>query len=394
MEQRELVIVGAGPAGMTAAIYGRRAGLDVLLLERGLAGGQVNLTEEIENWPGMPRISGADLGNTFRGHALSLDAEIRAAEVEKIERRGEAKVVVTDKEEIGAEAVILATGAAFHPLGCAGEEEHVGRGVSYCAVCDGPLYADEEIAVVGGGNSAVEEAVSLTNFASKVYLIHRRDEFRAGRAAVDRALSNSKIVPVRNSVVEKIDGEETVEKIFIKNVKTGEGSSLPVTGVFIFVGQTPNDSVFRGLVKATEEGWVLTDENMETSVEGIFAAGDVRHKRLRQIVTAASDGAAAALGAAAYVNEQLHLRSVLLEPESVTAFFYSGADAAQARLSDEAEKIAKEKNKYFPIIDGYKNARMTGKLGVALPSVAELHRGAVVKAAPIASAADIVRALD
>jgi thioredoxin reductase (NADPH) len=393
MEKRELVIIGAGPAGMTAAIYGRRAGLDVLLLERGAAGGQINTTEEIENWPGVQHATGPELGDMFRDHALKFKAEIRSLNVKKVELRGDSKVVVGRKGEIEAEAVIVATGAYFRPLGCEGEAERIGQGVSYCAVCDGAFFEGQEIAVVGGGNTAVEEGNYLTTFASKVYIVHRRDEFRADRAAIERALSNPKIVPVWNSVVERIEGDDAVENLVLKNVKTNEVSNLKVSGVFMFVGQSPYDECVRGLVKTTQEGWIVVDEQMETSVEGIFAAGDVRGKRLRQVVTAASDGAIAAMAASAYIDEQLHLRSALLEPESVTAFFYSAADAAQAHLSDKAEKIAKEKGKKLPIVDGYKNSRMTQKLGVTLPSVVELRKGTVSKAVKISSEADLAAAL-
>ncbi len=395
MEKRELVIIGAGPAGMTAAIYGRRSGLDVLLLEKGATGGQINITDEIENWPGVKHATGPELGNMFREHALKFNTEIRIADVKKVELRDGKKIVVTDKGEVEAEAIIVATGAHFRRLGCEGEAEHIGQGVSFCAVCDGAFYEDEEVAVVGGGNTAVEEGVYLTKFASKVYIIHRRDEFRADRAAIEHAMSNPKIVPVWNSVVERIEGDGMVENLVLKNVKTGELSDLKVAGVFMFVGQTPDDDCVRGLVKAEKGGWILVNEHMETSVEGIFAAGDVCSKHLRQVITAASDGAIAAMGASAYINEQLHLRATLLEPESVTAFFYSSIDEKQVKLSNAVEEAAKAKGVKIPLIDGYRNARMTEKLELSakMPAVVELRKGAVAKVTTVSSEADLQKAL-
>ena len=395
MEKRELVIIGAGPAGMTAAIYGRRSGLDVLLLEKGATGGQINITDEIENWPGVQHATGPELGNMFREHALKFNTEIRIADVKKVELRDGKKIVVTDKGDIEAEAIVVATGAHFRRLGCEGEAEHIGQGVSFCAVCDGAFYEGEEVAVVGGGNTAVEEGVYLTKFASKVYIIHRRDEFRADRAAIEHAMSNPKIVPVWNSVVEKIEGDGVVENLVLKNVKTGELSNLKVAGVFMFVGQTPDDDCVRGLVKAEKGGWILVNEHMETSVEGIFAAGDVCSKHLRQVITAASDGAIAAMGASAYINEQLHLRTTLLEPESVTAFFYSSIDEKQVKLLKAVEDAAKAKGVKIPLIDGYRNARMTEKLELSakMPALVELRRGAVAKVTTVASEADVQKAL-
>lgn len=395
MEKRELVIIGAGPAGMTAAIYGRRSGLDVLLLEKGATGGQINITDEIENWPGVQHATGPELGNMFREHALKFNTEIRIADVKKVELRDGKKIVVTDKGDIEAEAIVVATGAHFRRLGCEGEAEHIGQGVSFCAVCDGAFYEGEEVAVVGGGNTAVEEGVYLTKFASKVYIIHRRDEFRADRAAIEHAMSNPKIVPVWNSVVERIEGDGIVENLVLKNVKTGELSNLKVAGVFMFVGQTPDDDCVRGLVKAEKGGWILVNEHMETSVEGIFAAGDVCSKHLRQVITAASDGAIAAMAASAYINEQLHLRTTLLEPESVTAFFYSSIDEKQVKLLKAIEDAAKAKGVKIPLIDGYRNARMTEKLELSakMPALVELRKGAVAKVTTVASEADVQKAL-
>ena len=399
MEKRELVIIGAGPAGMSAAIYGRRAGLDVLLLERGRTGGQINITDEIENYPGVPHATGPEVGEMLHQHALKFNTEIRTVDDSKVELRGDKKIVVTKKgdetNEIEAEAIIVATGAHFRRLGCEGEAEHIGQGVSFCAVCDGAFYEGEEVAVVGGGNTAVEEGVYLTKFASKVYIIHRRDEFRADRAAIEHAMSNPKIVPVWNSVVEKIEGDGIVENLVLKNVKTGELSNLKVAGVFMFVGQTPDDDCVRGLVKAEKGGWILVNEHMETSVEGIFAAGDVCSKHLRQVITAASDGAIAAMGASAYINEQLHLRTTLLEPESVTAFFYSSIDEKQVKLLGAVEDAAKAKGVKIPLIDGYRNARMTEKLELSakMPALVELRKGVVAKVTGVASEADVQKAL-
>lgn len=399
MEKHELVIIGAGPAGMSAAIYGRRAGLDVLVLERAATGGQINNTNEIENYPGIIHASGSELGDMMKEHAMKFNTEIRMIDDSKVELRGDKKIVITKKSgetnEIESEAIIIATGAHFRKLGCEGENEHIGQGVSFCAVCDGAFFEDYDIAVVGGGNTAVEEACYLTKFASKVYIIHRRDEFRADRAAIAQALANPKIEPVYNTVVEKIEGDGMVENLVLKNVRTGEKSNLAVSGVFMFVGQEPDDECVRGLVKAEKGGWIITNDHMETSVEGIFAAGDVRSKYLRQVITAAADGAVAAMAASSYINEQLHLRSTLLEPDEVKAFFYSSIDEAQVKLSNAVENAAKTKGVKVPVIDGYRNARMTEKLGIAnqLPAIAVIRKGTVEKVTTVANESDIENAL-
>ena len=402
MEKRELVIIGAGPAGMSAAIYARRAGLDVLMLEHKGTGGQINNTDEIENYPGISHATGPELGQMLKDHVLKFETEIRMVDDAKVELRDDKKIVVTrikgENSEIEAEAIIVATGAHFKRLGCEGETEHIGQGVSFCAVCDGAFFDGFEVAVVGGGNTAVEEGAYLTKFASKVYIIHRRDEFRADRAAIAQALANPKIVPVYNSVVEKIaDAEELEsddgmphENLTLKNVKTGEISNLRVACVFMFVGQAPDDDCVRGLVKAEKGGWIITNDKMETSVEGIFAAGDVRSKYLRQVITAASDGAIAAMAASAYINEQVHLRATLLEPESVKAFFYSSIDESQVKLSNYVEKFSKENGVKIPLIDGYKNARMTEKLQLSeLPAMVEIASGKVVKVTKVNSESEV-----
>ena len=399
MEKHELVIIGAGPAGMSAAIYGRRAGLDVLVLERAATGGQINITDEIENYPGVAHATGPEIGDMLKNHALKFNTEIRMIDNSKVELRGDKKIVITkkgkDTNEIEAEAIIVATGAHFRRLGCEGEAEHIGQGVSFCAVCDGAFFEDLEVAVVGGGNTAVEEGGYLTKFASKVYIIHRRDEFRADRAAIAQALANPKIEPVYNTVVEKIEGDGMVENLVLKNVRTGEISNLPVSGVFMFVGQEPDDDCVRGLVKAEKGGWIITNDHMETSVEGIFAAGDVRSKYLRQVITAAADGAVAAMAASSYINEQLHLRSTLLEPDEVKAFFYSSIDQSQVKLSNAVETCAKAKGVKVPMIDGYRNARMTEKLALAdkMPAVAVIKKGVVDKVTTLKDESEIENAL-
>jgi thioredoxin reductase (NADPH) len=302
MEEHELVIVGAGPAGLTAALYGKRAGLDVLVLEKGGIGGQILMTATIENWPGAVSVSGQDLIANLQGHVEHLKVPVREADVSAVEPCEGGFCLRTGREDVRAKAVIFACGTHFRRLGCPGEARFTGRGVSYCAVCDGAFFKGEEVAVIGGGNTAVEEAAYLTRFASKVYLVHRRDAFRADRAVVEHALANPKIAPVMDSVPEEIAGSDMVEKLVVKNVKSGALSELPVSGVFIFVGQSPNSEPVRELVRCDEAGWIHADETLATSRPGIFAAGDVRVTSLRQVITAAADGARAAMSAYAYID--------------------------------------------------------------------------------------------
>ena len=303
MEKRELVIIGAGPAGLTAAVYGKRAGLDTLVIEKGKPGGQILITSEIENWPGTVTESGAGLAEKLRYHAEHFGAEFMTATVMGLRPNGDRCTVVTDEKEIDASAVIIASGCHFRKQGCPGEQEFTGKGVSYCAVCDAAFYEELEVAVIGGGNTAVEEAGYLTQFADKVYLVHRRDKFRADSLVVERALKNPKIVPVLDSTLEAIEGDDIVERIIVKNVKSGETKAIPLNGVFIFIGTLPNGTFIGDAVKTTEAGWVITDADMKTSTPGIFAAGDIRDTGLRQVVTAAGDGARAAMSAYAWITE-------------------------------------------------------------------------------------------
>ncbi len=298
MEKKELVIIGGGPAGLTAAVYGKRAGVDLVVLEKGKHGGQILITNEVENWPGTIRTSGLELADSFYKHAEHLGTEFRKSLVRGIDFGDKEHIVHTENGDIAAKSVIIATGASFRRLGCPGEAELTGMGVSYCAVCDGAFFTGEEVAVIGGGNTAVEEAEYLTRFATKVHIIHRRNEFRADRLVVERALANPKIVPVWDSVVEKINGTELVEGLTLKNVKTGALSELPVAGVFVFVGTVPNVAFLQDdQLKRLDGGWICVDASMQTSVPGVFAAGDVRDTPLRQVVTAAGDGAFAAMAA-------------------------------------------------------------------------------------------------
>ncbi len=302
MKERELVIIGAGPAGLSAAVYAKRAGLDVLVLEKSKAGGQILITSEIENWPGRIHAGGIELADEFRKHAEHYKTEFSYATVKHLDMRDGKYVITTDEGEIMAKAIIIATGASFKHLGCKGEKEFIGKGVSFCAVCDANMMEELDVVVVGGGNTAVEEACYLAQFAEKVYIVHRRDAFRADQVVVEKALKNPKVVPVWDSVVEEIYGDGIVEGVRIKNVKSGAESTLDVNGVFMFVGTHPNASFVDGIVETTDGGWIKTDENMLTSASGIFAAGDVRNTGLRQVVTAAADGARAAMSAYAYLN--------------------------------------------------------------------------------------------
>ena len=301
----DTIIIGAGPAGMTAALYAARSNLKVALLERGIPGGQMNNTADIENYPGYANISGPELAEKMFEPLENLGVEHLFGLVEKIEDRGNFKEIITEDERFEAKTVIIASGANHRHLGVPGEEGYNSRGVSYCAVCDGAFFRDEDLLVVGGGDSAVEEAIFLTRFAKSVTIVHRRDELRAQKVLQDRAFANEKIRFVWDSVVESIHGDERkVTGVTFKNVKTGETSQADFGGIFIYVGLDPVSEFAADLGITDEAGWILTDHQMKTSVAGIYAVGDVRQKDLRQITTAVGDGAIASQEAYKYLTEQ------------------------------------------------------------------------------------------
>ena len=301
----DTIIIGAGPAGMTAALYAARSNLKVALLERGIPGGQMNNTADIENYPGYANISGPELAEKMFEPLENLGVEHLFGLVEKIEDRGGFKEIITEDERFEAKTVIIASGANHRHLGVPGEEDYNSRGVSYCAVCDGAFFRDEDLLVVGGGDSAVEEAIFLTRFAKSVTIVHRRDELRAQKVLQDRAFANEKIRFVWDSVVKSIHGDERkVTGVTFKNVKTGELSQAEFGGIFIYVGLDPVSEFATDLGITDEAGWILTDHQMKTSVAGIYAVGDVRQKDLRQITTAVGDGAIASQEAYKYLTEQ------------------------------------------------------------------------------------------
>ncbi len=301
----DTIIIGAGPAGMTAALYAARSNLKVALLERGIPGGQMNNTADIENYPGYANISGPELAEKMFEPLENLGVEHLFGLVEKIEDRGDFKEIITEDERFETKTVIIASGANHRHLGVPGEEDYNSRGVSYCAVCDGAFFRDEDLLVVGGGDSAVEEAIFLTRFAKSVTIVHRRDELRAQKVLQDRAFANEKIRFVWDSVVESIHGDERkVTGVTFKNVKTGELSQAEFGGIFIYVGLDPVSEFAADLGITDEAGWILTDHQMKTSVAGIYAVGDVRQKDLRQITTAVGDGAIASQEAYQYLTEQ------------------------------------------------------------------------------------------
>ncbi|MBS6642069.1 MAG: thioredoxin-disulfide reductase [Clostridiaceae bacterium] len=299
----DLIIIGSGPAGLAAAVYAQRAKLDTITIEKSMvSGGQVLTTYEVDNYPGYPGISGYDLGTKFREHADKLGAVFTEDEVERIELEDGIKTVVCAGDTYRAKAVIIATGANHRKLGVPGEEELAGMGVSYCATCDGAFFRKKVTAVVGGGDVALEDAVFLARLCEKVYLIHRRDEFRGAKSLQEKVKSLPNIEVIWDTVVEKINGTDKVESISLLNKKTNEQSELEVQGVFIAVGITPVTDVFSGLVEM-DHGYIKASEDGRTSVDGIFAAGDVRTKPLRQIVTAVSDGANAITSVERYLTE-------------------------------------------------------------------------------------------
>jgi len=299
----DTIIIGAGPAGMTAALYAARSNLKVALIEGGLPGGQMNNTSDIENYPGYANISGPELAEKMFEPLENLGVEHLYGFVENIEDHGDVKKVITDDQEFETRTVIVATGSKHRLLGVPGEEELNSRGVSYCAVCDGAFFRDQDLLVVGGGDSAVEEAIFLTQFAKTVTIVHRRDELRAQKVLQDRAFANDKINFIWDSVVREIKGENRVESVVIENVKSGQVTEHAFGGVFIYVGLDPVSDFTKDLHIQDHAGWIVTDDHMKTSVAGVFAVGDVRQKDLRQVTTAVGDGAIAGQEAYKYITE-------------------------------------------------------------------------------------------
>ena len=299
----DTVILGGGPAGLSAGIYASRGAVSTAVVDINMFGGQPSNYLELENYPGFSTVGGYDLMEKFEEHADKFGVQkFPMQEFVSIDLQASPKVIKTTDNEFLAKTVIIATGAQPMKLGVPGEKEFVGRGVSYCAVCDGAFYRDKIVAVVGGGNAAVEEAMYLTKFAQKVYLIHRRDELRADKIVQERAFKNEKLEFVWDTVVLEVKGHDLVESLTIKNVKTDEVSELSVNGVFPYIGMTPNVEFFSGQLEQDARGFIVTDETMQTSVEGVFAAGDVRKTPLRQVITAAADGAVSAVYAVKYLE--------------------------------------------------------------------------------------------
>ena len=289
----DTVIVGSGPAGLTAGIYAKRAGLEALIIENTpVGGGQIATTDRVDNYPGLLGINGMELGMKFREHAEKLGCEFKDGQVVIVDDRVSSKVVKLESgEEIETKTVILALGADHSRLGVPGEDELRGKGVSYCATCDGAFFRGKEVAVIGGGDVALGDAIYLSKFVKKVYLIHRRDQFRGAKSLADEAASKENVTFLYDTVVTNINGSEKVTGVETLNKKTGEKGTLAVDGVFIAVGTTPNANGISGLPETDEKGYIKAGEDCATSIPGIFAAGDLRTKKLRQVITAAADGA-------------------------------------------------------------------------------------------------------
>jgi thioredoxin reductase (NADPH) len=300
----DIVIVGGGPGGLTAGLYGARAERKTLLIEKYLPGGQIANTEEIEDYPGFERISGAELASKMAEHAKGFGLEVISDEVKEVYTDGDDKIVAcASGDTYRCKAVILSTGGSPNKLNVPGEEKLTGRGVSYCAICDGAFFKGEVMAVVGGGDAAVEEAMFLTKFASKVYIIHRRDQLRAQKIIQQRAFKNEKIEFIWDTVVERINGDEKVKSLTLKNVKTADTSELNVGACFVFIGFIPNSNITREEMKKDDGGYIITDYKMETSIPGIYACGDVRSQLVRQITNAVGDGTTAAVAAEKYIED-------------------------------------------------------------------------------------------
>ena len=301
----EIIIIGAGPAGLTAGLYTARSKLNVVCYEKLAPGGEILNTEHVEDYPGFELVGGQELAAKFTDHAMKFGLKIEMEDVSEVRKDGDDFIVVTDMGERRCGAVIYTPGGYPRKLGIPGEEKYAGKGVSYCALCDGAFFQDEVITVVGGGNSAVEEGQFLTKYGTKVYIIHRRDQFRAQAVLMDKIRDNPKIEIITDYVAEEVVGDEReMKKLRIRNVKTGETQELDATGLFVFIGFIPNTDLIKDHVEKDDVGFILTDQNMETNVPGLFVAGDCRSQLIRQITNASGDATTAAVAAEKYLEAQ------------------------------------------------------------------------------------------
>ncbi|MGM0445296.1 MAG: thioredoxin-disulfide reductase [Bacillota bacterium] len=380
----DLIIVGGGPAGMSAAIYGSRSRLNTLVLEaKRKTGGQPSTYHDMENYPGIPETTAPELMENFREHAEKFNTEFKRGEVTNLEVNGLEKIVTTKKgEEYKAKSVVLAMGAEPRKLGIKGEEELKGKGVSYCATCDADIFEELDVVVIGNGNSAVEESIYLTKFVNKLTMIVIHDEgvMDAEKILQEKAMENEKIDFVWNSVVEEIKGDGMVEKAVVKNIKTGETQEIDCHGVFFFVGRVPNTDFLEGTVELTEHGYVKANDEMETSAPGVYAVGDVRDKVIRQVITAAGDGATAAVMAQGYIEEEDYWQNNVLKSDNpVVVAFWSVTDQDSMDMISELEGMELEEKDYrFVKIDTYKNRLISNRYDIEeIPTVIKLVDGKV-----------------
>jgi len=385
MSNHDIIIVGGGPGGLAAGIYASRSKLNALVIEKGRFGGQAASTEEMENYPGFYQgTTGPQLTRQMHSHAEHFGCQFIKDEVVELQLEGSAKTVVTKKGSYSAKAVIIATGAEPRTLGVKGEAEFKGKGVSYCATCDADFYEDLDVVVVGNGDAAIEEAIYLTRFAAKVTIIVIHDEgvLDATRVIQERAFANEKIDFIWNSVLEEIKGDGIVEAVAVKNLKTGQVTNLETNGVFIFVGTVPRTEHLRGKVDLDEKGYVIANELMETSVDGVYAVGDVRQKYLRQVVTAAADGAIAAVAAEKYLHEEENFQLEVLERgKPVAVLFWSPFHEASLASVPLVETFVQGHSDKLDLvkIDTYRNQRIARRYGVEeMPALLLFAQGRVM----------------
>ncbi len=367
----DLLIIGGGPAGLSAAIYGSRSKLDTLVLETDSVGGQLKDYDEMENYPGFIDINAPELADNFRDHAEKFGADFAEAEVTDLDLDSFIKEAVTNNgEKYKAKSIILATGASPRKLGVPGEEEFKGRGVSYCATCDADFYVDLDVVVVGNGNSAVEEAIYLTNFARKVTIvvIHEEGKMDAEKLFQERAYENDKIDFVWNSTLSRVEGDQIVDKAILKNVKTGEETEFDCDGIFIFVGREPSTDFLENTpVELDDSGYIKTNASMQTNIQGVYAAGDVRQKPVRQVVTAAGDGATAAVKSQNYLESEEHWRENVLDTDKqVVVAFWSPTHDESLEVLQQLEEldIKDDEEKKLVKIDTYRNDLITNRYNV------------------------------